>query len=530
MLKVIIVDDEAIVRLTLQTILDWEESGFQIVGAYANGKQALRYIQEHQQVDLVITDINMPIMNGLEFIEVIKEMGIATEILVISAYDDYELVRKAFKLGVNDYILKPEINHDSMQLLLSTIASRFNKNNSPQGLKAEAYYQEQWLSALLFNEVGDEAISVEEAYTILENYVVCLIMVEDYKRILERFGQNFQKSLVTPFEETVKQVMLESKNYFLISRRPDEYVLIFNNLSSDFEDVPINEHFEPLLNRIRLQLKSFLNISVTMTISSFGKNQDCLRSLFDEVNAYMALRYPFGKGAILFSSVMKSLKKMVDEHNAIDDKKILGMILAGNRSGVDLILEDISRKAIDFMSCAQDIKNVVNFYLILICEVGRYLNDIQDDLLNVFRKDMNYYERLLRFEHVKEMDIFIKNWVYWLMDYMSHQNNRVESNVIEKAKKYIFNNYKNPDISIKELSQFLGFSEKHFSATFAKDVGETFTDYLTRMRIDHAKELMIGTNMKIYELCTEIGYNNVEHFSRVFKKSTGFSPREYRNG
>ena len=530
MLKVIIVDDEAIVRLTLQTILDWELSGFQIVGAYANGKQALRYIQEHQQVDLVITDINMPIMNGLELIEVIKEMGIATEILVISAYDDYELVRKAFKLGVNDYILKPEINHDSMQLLLSTIASRFHKNNSPKGLKTEEHYQEQCLSALLFDEVGGDSISVEQECIILENYVVCFIMVEDNKRILERFGQNLQDSLVIPFEETVKQVMLETKNYYLMSRRPDEYVLIFNNLSSEFEDTPMNEYLEPLLNRIRLQLKSFLNISVTMTISSFGEKQECLRNLFDEVNAYMVLRSPFGKGAILFSSVMKSLKTRYDEHNYINNKKLLDMMLARNRSGVDLFLEDISRQAKDFMSCTNDIKNAANFYLILICEVGIYLNDIQDDLLNVFRKNMNYYERLLRFEQVKEMDIFMKNWVYWLMDYMSYKNNRVESNVIEKAKKYIFNNYKNPDISIKELSQFLGFSEKHFSATFAKDVGETFTDYLTRMRIDHAKELMIGSNMKIYEICAEIGYNNVEHFSRVFKKSTGFSPREYRNG
>ncbi|MDA3845831.1 MAG: AraC family transcriptional regulator, partial [Vallitaleaceae bacterium] len=189
-----------------------------------------------------------------------------------------------------------------------------------------------------------------------------------------------------------------------------------------------------------------------------------------------------------------------------------------------------SHKAHDFINDTQDIKNVVNIYLILICEVGRYLSDIQDDLLNVFRKDMNYYDRLLRFEQTKEMDIFIKNWVYWLMDYFSNQSNRTDSNVIEKAKKYIFNNYKNASFSFKELSQFLGFSEKYFSATFAKEVGETFTCYLTRIRIDQAKELMITTNMKIYEICEEIGYNNVEHFSRVFKKSTGFSPREYRKG
>lgn len=371
MLKTIIVDDDAIVRLTLQTILDWEESGFQVVGAYANGKQALRYITEHQQVDLVITDINMPIMNGIELIEAIKGMGIFTEFLVISSYDDYELVRKAFKLGVNDYILKPEINHDSMQLLLSTIASRFKKKNIPQNLKTNENYQEQWLSTLLFDETDIAAVNDVKEQLNIENYVICIIMVEDYKRILERFGQNLQEALVIPFEETVKQVMIEKKNYFLITSRPEEHVLILHNLVEGVGNELISEQLKPLLNRIQLQLKSFLNISVTMTISSFGK------------------------GAILFPSIMKPLKEIYDGHILKKDKKILGMMLIGDRLGVDLILEDISRKAIGFIVDENDMKNVVNFYLILICEVGSYLNDIQDDLLNVFRKNMNYYERLL---------------------------------------------------------------------------------------------------------------------------------------
>ena len=205
-------------------------------------------------------------------------------------------------------------------------------------------------------------------------------------------------------------------------------------------------------------------------------------------------------------------------------------MLDGDHLGVDVYLEDIAHKANDRSSESGDIKNAINIYLILICEVGQYLSDIQDDLLNVFRKDMNYYNRLLRFEQSKEMDIFIKNWIYWLMDYFSYQKNRTESNVIEKAKKYICNHYKNASFSFKELSQFLGISEKYFSAIFAKEEGETFTCYLTRIRIEHAKKLMITTNMKIYEICEEIGYNNVEHFSRVFKKSTGYSPREYRIG
>lgn len=530
MLRVIIVDDEAIVRLTLQTILDWEQNGFHIVGAYANGKQALRHIKEQQQVDLVITDMNMPIMNGLELIKEIKEMGIATEILVISAYDDYELVRKAFKLGVNDYILKPDISYESMQLLLSTIAGRFKKKIITQRLEKDNYYLEQYLRALLFEEADVMAISAPHEQVILENYVVCLIMVEDYKRIVERFGQNIQESLVLPFEETVKQVLLDTKHYFLIIRRPDEYVLIFNNLYNRCGDEPTIEQLGPLLNRIGLQLKSFLNISVTMTISSFGKELGNITSLIEEANANMALRFPFGKGAVLFSSVMKPLRKMADEHNFFQDKTLLNLMIDGNRSGVDSVLENISMKAADLLCEGQDIKNVANLYLILICEVGQYLYDIQDDLLNVFRKDMNYYERFLRFELVKEMDTFMKNWMYWLIEYMSNKNNRLESNVIEKAKKYIFHNYMNPGLSIKELSQYLEFSEKYFSAMFAKEVGETFTDYLTRIRIEQAKELMITTNMKTYEICAAIGYNNVEHFSRVFKKSTGFNPREYRNG
>lgn len=173
----------------------------------------------------------------------------------------------------------------------------------------------------------------------------------------------------------------------------------------------------------------------------------------------------------------------------------------------------------------EEAKEVV---LSLIALIAFKFREYDDDFFQLFPENINYYDKIDRLTTVAELERWLKNYLTWLKEYLKLQMDGIQTDLILRAKLFMADNFSNPELSLKSVADYVGLNEKYFTTKFSQKTGSTFRDYLTKLRVEKAKDLLKTTDLKVYEICERIGYNNVEHFNRMFKRLTGSSPGSYR--
>lgn len=418
MYKALIVDDEPIVGIMLKSLIDWEEFGIDAVYEAENGKQALALMEKQPDIDIVLTDISMPVMDGLQLMEAIKNRGWMPVMVVLSAYEDYKLVRSAFKFGVIDYILKTDIDAPKVRELMANVVGRLREKGerTPAKEDGQAVSKERILKKLLL-EPWEEAFAPDAQRLNLSGHpvVACCLVIDDYADIQARYEGHELDSFAQSVSSAIKQVLEKAGAGEAVCLAPDRYALVLDSR----EDAQSKAKTMQLLQTIKTNLSQYMNIGVTIGVSDAKPGHEALHSLYQQAEQNAGLRSAIGKPQILFP-------------------------------------EDAAR-------LAQEKESGHTGY------------------------------------------------------------------AMQRAVAFIQENYKDENMSVWMVSHYLGLSENHFSTQFRKEIGKNFLHYLTELRMEEAKRLMQTTNLKIYEICECVGYSNVEHFSRLFKKVTGQSPNSFRN-
>jgi Response regulator containing CheY-like receiver domain and AraC-type DNA-binding domain len=532
MFKVLIVDDEPLVRLAIKSLVDWETQGFIIDWEAGNGKQALNILRENSDIDIVITDISMPVMDGLTLIKEIQKLGLAPEILVLSAYNDYNLVRQAFKLGVNDYILKTEMNPDNLIKLLNGLAcqseekKRHEASLQEQGFPELRILKERVLKDLLEGaqiysneQIGKLGLRLAE-----KNLVVCFLWVDDYRLVIERYDQHALKSFVSMINNAVYQVLDSIGLGEAVSLSPQEHVVLlsFKNESS----FQIREKIMMILGQIKHALSNYLNINVSIGISSVKDGFDRISSIYREAESNARLRFIFGKGRNIFP---EDAERLGDNDGGRVTGNTHELLMALREANPERGLGEL-RKLLDTIVQvkAGKMNRLYPYYMELIFLLANFLHEKEEELTVIAGTGEDLYEKITGFETQAEINAWIENLVKNIFHYLQEKKDVKVNRTVARAQEFITNNY-HQDLTLKMVSDYVGLSESHFSNLFAKITGENFIDYLTKLRIEKAKELLSTTNLKIYEIGLQVGYTSIEHFSRVFKKITGISPNSYRS-
>lgn len=175
-----------------------------------------------------------------------------------------------------------------------------------------------------------------------------------------------------------------------------------------------------------------------------------------------------------------------------------------------------------------DLEEAKEECLCLIALIALKFREYDGDFYQIFPEEINYYEKLDRLETKIELERWFHNYFTWILEYLKQQVSGSQTAMILRAKRFMTDNFSNPELSLKSVADYVGLNEKYFSTVFTQKTGSTFRDYLTEIRMEKAKQLLKTTDMKVYEICDCIGYNNVEHFNRMFKKMTDVSPGTYR--
>lgn len=503
MIRVLLVDDEYLALEDLKTIIDWESAGFQIIGTALSGKQALR-LMDREHADLVITDISMPNMNGIDLIREIKKCYPDTLFLLLTAYEEVPYMKSAFALGVEDYLSKDEITSDFLTDKLLSIREKFY---SMASLK-KSYIQKK--VQFFFNHSSE--VCPEELQTAFSGkYSYCVVIpplsVASLHPALEctdNCGTSTYMSLLHHCEafDFTQDTRLKNVCTFYSYRQEIIMIIRVESLSSEYTLSQLMYHFSELLgNSIQTQLKQ----QATIIYSPYALAFSSLRQ------DYLHRRNNFK--ARLFLANNHVLKTNLSR-------------LWLNDHPLTLNASDISRLYPDDFSLLM--KKLDENYRQIVDE-HNYTGFIEFADTCIYFLEQHSPEctagiRSCQFSDFKELYHILTDSLLSL----SEKKAAVCSPDTQKAVSYIHKHYGDDSLSIQEISEHVGLSATHLNRVFKHDMGITIWDYLTKHRIDKACEILAGTNAKIYQVAEMTGYSSAQYFSQVFYKYTSVKPLDYR--
>lgn len=499
MKKVLIVDDDTIMRVTLRSIISWEKYGLEIVRECNSGLQALEYLNSHD-IDLLITDVKMPEMSGIELLRSLQEEKKMPVTIMLSGYDEYELVREAFRLGAYDYLIKADMNKKKIECLLTEIIKKF------------------W-HGIVDTEVIEEAEQKSSQFQMPDQgtYGIIILEIDDFQRQAVRFQEDLDGLLEKPMWELAAQIPKIKRNGKVMTVQHGHYVLFYAVSQKE----GYHSNIVALVRRMQTIWKNYMNLLVSAAVCEVRAASKLKEAI--ELGENLLLLSPL-EGMMSFHTewekrgIAERLEKSKKKY-----EKFLSLLYDLNEPGSE------REKLIFFQSMeALPLEMAKEECLSLIALLALKFREYNGDFYRIFPEDVNYYEKIGRLLSMTELERWFNNYLSWILEYLKQQTNGIQTDLILRAKRFVADNYSNPELTLKTVADYVGLNEKYFSTKFTQKTGSTFRDYLTSLRLEKAEYLLKRTDLKIYEVCDQIGYNNVEHFNRMFKRMTGRSPSGYR--
>lgn len=528
MYHVLLVDDEPLVRLRIKALTDWEKHGYTITGEASDGTEALRML-EQSEFDILLIDINMPGMDGITLIREMKGRNIESQVLMLSAYNDFHFVREAFTLGAIDYVMKNEVSVEKLLSLFQKCRDNL-KNRAIQKKHQHISYRvehAQLVEELLCKEVTPELkerIKTVNLCLSEKNLVAACILIDHYQLLEEKHDEvvllNMQKRISTMLEQKAQEyqlgeiVCLNNKLFVYLMSFPKEVSL---------QTIQFKIH--SILTNISCCFRQYFNLSVTCGVSGVTDGFRNVKKLFEQALETTQLRMVYGTGRILGQNEKNQVTKDYDEFDRALLHDIVDSLTEQNHEKVSkLLLEFYKRvKELTLFSATQ----ALSFYSGIMYELVSELGQKGIKISQLFDEKKEFYKEIAALETLDEMNQWfacIVNDIYNRLN----QEKTTQNYKLKNAIKYI-NKYYTEGISLRQVSDYCGVSESYLSRLFTEQMGESFINYVTRLRINLAKKMMEETNEPIGDIGKYVGYENQEHFSRMFKKVTGKSPSSYRN-
>ena len=524
MFSVFIVDDEVVVREALRNKIDWEGSGFVLAGEAGDGEIALSMMQDIKP-DILITDIKMPFMDGLELSRMLKKLQPWIRIIILSGHDEFDYAKKAISIGVEDYILKPFTSEDLLAGLkkIEVELDREKAQFSDMArMKAElesssAIVKEKFLTDIVLGTVsGADAMQRAGEFNIdliSRYYVVSVSWIKSARDDINDLTA--AKSRLMSFADGGTNLI-----GFLIS--PDRFICIIKGQNAEsLEDDCYN--------------------AAAAIEHELGKGGDCLvvtaiGSVVDRA-AYISNSYREAEsilGAYRFSDRnciigIEDFKKT--EASAFTLPESDPLVDRLRYAGDGEIDETVSHYMAILRENPEHFSIIASYLMVdVIMAVAKLIEELGGDMkkLNPEILTRGFVDKAVQNSESFEREA--KRIFVFALEYRNSKIQGKYGDVILRAKKYIDDNFANQDICLRSVADAVHFSPNHFSTVFSQECGITFIEYLTDIRINEAKKLLKNTDKKGNDISYECGFSDPHYFSYIFKKTTGLSPREFRTG
>lgn len=533
MIKVLIVDDEYLLRELIKDSLNYEELGYEIIGEAEDGIVALEKV-DLLRPQLIILDINIPFINGIELSKVIREKYEDIKIIILTGYSEFEYAKECIKIGVDDYLLKP-IEPDNFKKVLIAVKNKIvNETSQKQYLtrlekeskNSTDILKEQFLNQLILEKnMQNTSIKVKiNKYGIFlceRNIVVITLKIDNFQT---RWEKDEDKKLWQFAVLNISSEIFSSFKSAVTFYGPNNLIVCIANEdfnSTDTSNISIlNE-----CTKVSTAIESYLGFTVTIGVGEKYNNFENISKSFDESHLAMCEKFFEGFGRVFsyqnISTVNRSKEIIIGK-----SKEELLVLLRSDSSETYLqIIEGFKQQMICLRPSVNNIRMVYTHFVSAVLAYA-WENNLKTEDILVDIDDYIYYINSI------ETIIELNQWVINLSNKVVHMVKNLRksktANLVEKAKNYIELNYSNPNISLEEICERIYINPSYLSKVFKKEIKYSVIEYLTDFRMKKSKQIMDEhKDIQISHVANEVGYSDPFYFSKLFKKHFGISPSKY---
>lgn len=503
MRKVMLIEDEELILQGLKNIIDWESINMKIVSIAHNGQDALS-LWEKEPVDIIVTDIDMPIMDGLEFLKILRKKDKRVRCILLTGYDEFEYARKAIFLDVEDYILKP-IDEQKLELILKNADKKLNEFDQ----KAASNIDDKtgWFQFLRGN------LSKEEAKEYINILPELKENIRAYPAIMKISLESLKEAKLT---DVLVELQKEKDKIHVIYLSTDSLLLIYFTENESENEDDICKYLSYLQNEIESIYGILTFISLGVEISNYYD----LPASYNKAKKLQKYKIIEGYGSCIALSQINNRKS---EDIIIDENVLRKLILKKDKEGSLNYIEDL------FINNIKGEVSIDDIYQLSL-KIAMLLQSIKAEYkLNKKENVQNLTEIVDKIYNAEDLftlkTIFISE-VIEIIVYLNEDNSQYTP-VVKQIMTKVQENYKE-DMNLKTLAYKYNMNASYLGQIFQKEVGCSFAQYLSNIKNSVAKDLILNTNMKINDIAKEVGYPDTSYFYRKFKQCYGVSPASLR--
>lgn len=531
MLKVLIVDDDAFARDNLKNLFNWEKHGF-LQDEAANGHEAIEMLKRFTP-DIMLTDINMPVMNGIALIEYASLNYPHLKIIALSAYDDFDYVRQSLIKGAMDYLLKHRIN-DSV-LLNALKAAAYNENNSgdipqlQQQLRTGKRYMKQvFIKRLIGNDFKNVNHLLHEIKKLELNiepgsHILIVMDVDDYALLESYYSADELDSIQNTINDISTEILTEWGKAEIFHIDKGKFLFLCSTNMSSYHS--LYTQLMEIINKMRKSIKNFLNITACFGISKLCKDIQYISKCCHDTEKVLMDKFYTGKDKVFVVDSTARINSALISLTIEDEKNIIRLLRLKDYH----TLYNCINNLFDKLAVAKASYNSVHLICVeLINIVSKTAKQYGFTTVEFYGKDEMPYVVLQRYENILD----IKKWMIDLFDSVIrkmelYQIDNSFGDCTQKAIMFINRNY-NRDISLNDVAEHIGISPSHLSRVFKDDFGKCFNKYLSLVRVNNAKFLLEDDTLSLKDIASRVGFYNYNYFFKVFKNIAGVTPQEYK--
>ncbi|CAN7545922.1 response regulator [Paenibacillus sp. LjRoot153] len=527
--SILIVDDETIFRKGIRLMITDMQSDWIVLDEATDGAEALEKIEELQP-DLIITDIKMPRLDGIQLQYIVKERYPHISCVVMSGYNDFQYARESLRLGAKDYLMKP-FQREELYALLAKLQEEWlteKRPNKSNGMDQQVQNQmrQHVLAGLLTGNVhhGEAELLDNVGIQFPHAYISCLIAKLDRDSVTDERYYQLNPSLFSIYiQQFIQEILNKSFKGYVFIHHESEVVALINH-----EDVAtINAEIEQLTNRIRKEIRVQSNFTLTFGLGSPAKDLESISKSYKEAGLALLYRLVIGGDRLLSNEIVAEMKKEKHDWHAADWHSLNQFIQEGDLANVkqqaSLYVTKLCQQWKDPEIIHQQIcKMLLHFYELAVnlAVVKQWLQntDVKQVLVDIYS-----------YSSSKELIERCQKLLGDLTVCIGNRQKKMVTSPVEIVVRYVEEHYAE-SITLNTMAEIVYLSPSYLSSLFKSKQGQSFIDFLTEKRIEKAKSLLLYSDEKIQVISDSTGFTNIRHFNRVFKTITNRTPSEFREG